>query len=163
MFILATYNGGLLTALTDPFALDHDTGEICFLTPAEKNNTVNLYRKFYIAEKGYFYDRMIGGVIEGSEQADFADADTLFVIKEAPFRLYTTVYLNSEKSYRYMRYRGAKNSYCNIAELAFYENVQDTLPLRGKAMGTPGGYGDDGLHEYTNVFDGDPNTSFDYK
>ncbi len=163
MFILATYNGGLLTALTDPFALDHDTGEICFLTPAEKNNTVNLYRKFYIAEKGYFYDRMIGGVIEGSEQADFAEADTLFVIKEAPFRLYTTVYLNSEKSYRYMRYRGAKNSYCNIAELAFYENVQDTLPLRGKAMGTPGGYGDDGLHEYTNVFDGDPNTSFDYK
>lgn len=163
VFTLAAWDGGHLKALTDPFALDHDTGEIRFLSPAKECHAVNLYRKFYMAAKGYFYDRMIGGVIEGSGYIDFSDADTLFVIKEAPFRLYTTVYLKSEKSYRYMRYRGAKNSYCNIAELAFYENVQDTLPLRGKAMGTSGGYGDDGLHEYTNVFDGDPNTSFDYK
>lgn len=162
MFTLATSDGNQLTALTDPFALEHDTGEIRFLTPEKENHTVNLYRKFYMAAKGYFYDRMIGGVIEGSEQVDFTDADTLFMINEAPFRLYTTVYLNSESSYRYMRYRGAKNSYCNIAELAFYENVQDTLPLRGEIMGTPGCYGDI-YREYPNVFDGDPNTSFDYK
>lgn len=162
MFTLATWNGKQLSALTDPFALDHDTGEIRFLTPAKENHTVNLFRKFYMAVKGYFYDRMIGGVIEGSNKADFADADTLFLIKEAPFRLYTTVCMKSDKPYKYMRYRGAKNSYCNIAELAFYENAKDTLPLRGKIMGTPGYYGDV-FRGYPNVFDGDPNTSFDYK
>lgn len=163
MFTLATWDGQQLTVLTDPFALEHDTGKIRFLTPVKESHVVNLYKKFYIAAKSYFYDRMIGGVIEGSDHADFTDADTLLLIKEAPFRLYTTVHLKSDKSYRYMRYRGTKNSYCNIAELAFYENVHDTLPLRGKIIGTPGSYGDDGLHEYSNVFDGDPNTSFSYK
>ncbi len=30
----------------------------------------------------------------------------------------------------------------------------DTLPLSGKIIGTPGCYQHDGTHEYTNVFDG---------
>ena len=67
------------------------------------------------------------------------------------------------QAYRYIRYRGGKDSYCNIAELSFYENCLDTLPLKGKIIGTPGCYGDDGRREYTNVFDGNPDTSFDYK
>lgn len=34
--------------------------------------------------------------------------------------------------------------------------------MKGKIIGTPGCNGLDGSHEYTNVFDGDPYTSFDY-
>ena len=50
---------------------------------------------------------------------------------------------------------------CNVAEVAFYEK-NDTLPLSGKIIGTPGCYQHDGTHEYTNVFDGKTWTSFDY-
>lgn len=44
-----------------------------------------------------------------------------------------------------------------------YESGNDSVRLTGKVIGTPGCYDNDGSHEYTNVFDGDPFTSFDYK
>lgn len=161
--ILATWDGKQLSMLSDPFVVSSDTGEIHFLNPQKCAHDVNLYRKFYMAVKGYFYSRMIGGVIEGSNRADFNNSDTLFLVKEAPYRLYTVAHLKSDKAYRYIRYRGAKDSYCNIAELSFYENRYDTLPLYGKIIGTPGCYGNDGRREYTNVFDGKTDTSFDFK
>ena len=61
--------------------------------------------------------------------------DTLLLIKEAPYRLYTVAYLDPDRAYRYVRYRGGKGSYCNIAELSFYENSLDTLPMKGKIIG----------------------------
>lgn len=47
--------------LSDPFVVSSDTGEIHFLNPQKCTHDVNLYRKFYMAVKGYFYSRMIGG------------------------------------------------------------------------------------------------------
>lgn len=60
-----------------------------------------------------------------------------------------------------MRYKGADGCFCNISELAFYENTEDTIPLYGEIIGTPGGF-EDNTHEYLNAFDGNPDTSFDY-
>lgn len=161
--ILATYNEKGLQTLSNPFTLNHDTGEIHYLNPLQESHIISVYKKFHFAVKNYFNTRMVGGVIEGSNQKDFQNVDTLFLIKEAPYRLYTVAYLNPDRAYRYIRYRGGKDSYCNIAELSFYENCLDTLPMKGKIIGTPGCYGDDGRREYTNVFDGNPDTSFDYK
>ena len=161
--ILATYNEKGLQILSNPFTLNHDTGEIHYLNPLQESHIISVYKKFYFAVKNYFNTRMIGGVIEGSNQKDFQNVDTLLLIKEAPYRLYTVAYLDPDRAYRYVRYRGGKGSYCNIAELSFYENSLDTLPMKGKIIGTPGCYGDDGRREYTNVFDGNPDTSFDYK
>ncbi|MDE6769801.1 MAG: discoidin domain-containing protein, partial [Muribaculaceae bacterium] len=85
--------------------------------------------------------------------------DTLATISEEPYRLYTTVTSKSDKPYRYVRYRGADNSYCNIAELAFYTGEQ---PLPGKAIGTDKPWGGVTNRGIQAVFDGDPYTSFDY-
>lgn len=101
--------------------------------------------------------------MEGSNRLDFAGADTLYFIKEAPKRLFTRVRSVSDRPYRYVRYRGADGCYCNISELILYEAGNDSLPLRGRVIGTPGCWQNDGSHEYTNVFDGNPYTSFDYK
>lgn len=60
-----------------------------------------------------------------------------------------------------MRYKGADGCFCNISELAFYENTEDTIPLYGEIIGTPGSF-EDNTHEYLNAFDGNPDTSFDY-
>ena len=86
---------------------------------------------------------------------------TFFKKREAPYRLYTVARLKSDKPYRYMRYKGADGCFCNISELAFYENTEDTIPLYGEIIGTPGSF-EDNTHEYLNAFDGNPDTSFDY-
>lgn len=106
-------------------------------------------------------DRMIGGVFEGSNQSDFSEKDTLFIIQDKPGRLNMAVRSWSDKEYRYIRYVGPPNGHCDVAEIAFY-GKSDTMALSGKVMGTPGCWGHDGKHEYTNAFDGKTWTSFDY-
>lgn len=59
----------------------------------QESHIISVYKKFYFAVKNYFNTRMIGGVIEGSNQKDFQNVDTLLLIKEAPYRLYTVAYL----------------------------------------------------------------------
>lgn len=92
---------------------------------------------------------------------DFREKEVLYLINEKPKRLQTVVQSYSSKPYRYVRYVGPKDSHCNIAEAAFY-TPNDTTLLKGKVIGTPGCFQKDGSHEYTNVFDGDVTTSFDY-
>lgn len=162
--VVATWDGSTLKVQSDPFLVEKETGELKFYHPRNEKEDIALYAKFYLTEGyGDLVYRMAGGVVEGSNRADFADADTLHLIEKAPQRLLTAVYLDNSHLYRYIRYKGPKDSYSNIAELALYENEQDTIPLAGKIMGTPGCWDGDGSHEYTNVFDGDPYTSFDYK
>lgn len=160
--LLATWNGKELTLLTDPFLIDIETGQLHFFTPEKKNRKINLHLKYHLMSSRHF-KHMLNGVIEGSNKKDFKNADTLYQIKEIPYRLYTIAQLKSDKSYQYVRYRGRDFTHCTIAELSLYENFTDSIPLKGKTIGTPGTYDDDIRHEYTSVFDGDPNTSFFYK
>lgn len=160
--VLATWDGKDLKIQSDPFSIDKKTGLLNFFHPTNELENIELYCKFSLTLGDLVY-RMKGGVIEGSNYSNFRIVDTLYFIKEAPKRLFTTVYPNPSKSYKYVRYRGGKDSYSNIAELSVYEKATDSLPLKGKILGTPGCWDGDGLHEYTNVFDGDPYTSFDYK
>lgn len=160
--MLATWKDGEVTPLCDPFHIEKDTDELHFYTPETATQPVCLTIKFLMAAYDYYHSRMVGGVIEGSNRKDFKEADTLYTITQAPYRLYSVAALQSDRPYRYIRYRGGKDSYCNIAELAFYADRNDTIPLPGKLIGTPGCHGNDGTHEYTNVFDGDDKTSFNY-
>ena len=160
--VLAVWKEDRLEVLTDPFRIDKETGRLDFFHPQEATKSVEVYCKFNLNFGDLVY-RMVGGVIEGSNRRDFGDADTLFHITEFPYRLLTEVRSCRDKAYRYVRYRGGKESYCNIGELYLYEAGNDSVCLTGKVIGTPGCYDNDGSHEYTNVFDGDPFTSFDYK
>ncbi|MDO4181614.1 MAG: transglutaminase domain-containing protein, partial [Bacteroidales bacterium] len=162
--VLATWDGKSLHIQCDPFVVENQTGCLRFFHPEAKKEDVCIYAKFNVSEGfGDFSYRMAGGVVEGSNRSDFVDADTLHFIKEAPKRLFTRVRSASDRPYRYVRYRGADSCYCNISELVLYEAGNDSLPLRGRVIGTPGCWQNDGSHEYTNVFDGSPYTSFDYK
>ena len=158
---VATYENGTLNFLTDPFYVDKQKKEQHYFSIEGNTQDVVLYAKCNIDGENMFRDRMIGGVFEGSNQLDFAVSDTLFIIQCKPDRLNTTVRSSSNKEYRYIRYVGPPGGLCNVAEVAFYEK-NDTLPLSGKIIGTPGCYQHDGTHEYTNVFDGKTWTSFDY-
>ena len=151
-----------LQIISDPFLIDPDTHTCKFYRPKESYSSKCLFNKYSIFV-GDFVDRMIGGVVEGSNDSDFVCCDTLFMIEKAPLRLLNIVYPSNDKSYRYVRYRGKDGSYCNISELLLFENASDTIPLKGRVIGTPGSKHGDGKQEYTNVFDGDFYTSFNYK
>lgn len=157
----ATYENGTLRFVTDPFQVDGWTNKVHYFSVGDEKQDVVLYAKSNIDTENQFRDRMIGGVFEGSNRADFADKDTLFLIQSKPHRLTTVVGSWSEKKYRYLRYVGPDNAHCNVSEIAFYE-PNDTIALKGKIVGTPGCTQQDGSHEYTNAFDGKTWTSYDY-
>lgn len=158
---VATYERGRLRFWTDPFEVDV-SNEFRFFTPSDSVQDVTLFAKYTLRADEIFQDRMVGGRFEGSNDPDFREKDILFVIQQKPERLQTVVYPTPTKAYRYIRYVGPEKSHCNIAEAALYA-VGDTTALKGKAIGTPGCFQKDGSHEYTNVFDGDLSSSFDYK
>lgn len=61
------------------------------------------------------------GVLEGANNPDFGDAVPLFIIKDVPLEnVLTEQVINCSKGFRYVRYIGPSDSYCNIAELEFY-------------------------------------------
>lgn len=158
---VATYDNGALSYIIDPFYIDRTTNELYFYSCGKDTEEVVLYSKFLLEKENLFRERLVGGVFEGSNRPDFAEKDTLFIIQQKPKRLYTSIKSWSDKKYRYVRYFGYKNTHCQIAEIAFY-GVNDTVPLKGKAIGTYGCYQQDGSHEYPNAFDGQTWTCFDY-
>jgi len=67
--------------------------------------------------------RMIGGVIQGSNTADFSSGvTTLYTINSAPADngTFTTATFSNTTPFRYVRYVGPNNGYCNITEIQFY-------------------------------------------
>jgi hypothetical protein len=147
---------------SDPFLYEKKTGKIQLFNSQDTIEKISIFFKYHLYNETYIF-RMPGGTFEGSNNPNFENVDTLFLIKNVPERLYNTLYTNSSKRYRYVRYKGGKGSYCNISEIEFYDSEKSIKPLKGKIIGTPGCYQQDGSHEYTNAFDGDPYTSFDYK
>ncbi|MDR1623620.1 MAG: discoidin domain-containing protein [Tannerellaceae bacterium] len=158
---LATWKNRRMVFLSDPFSVDSFSNEISYFSGNGACQDVTLYAKYDESDCG---KRMVGGVFEASNTPDFSKKEVLHAITELPYRLTTAVNVaHSGKKYRYVRYRGPEGGHCNVAEIAFYENPEDTLALQGKIIGTAGCWQGDGSHEYTNAFDGKTETSFDYK
>lgn len=161
VFILAMYKNNRIIPISDPFEFDKETGGIHFFKASNETSNIILLNKFHQFIES-FPQRMINGVFEGSNNPDFKTKDTLYIIKELPIRLHNVIYPQSTKNYRYIRYYGPLNSHCNIADFLLFRYMQDTIPLKGYAIGTPNGKHGNRQHDYTNAHDNNSNTSFDY-
>lgn len=161
VFRLAIYRNGKLKILSDALWVHKELEYCSFFNSEGKTEKVTLLHKFNLFSEP-FVDRMVDGVFEASNDMNFADKDTLFIITEHPIRLENTAYIESKKKYRYFRYFGPPNGYCNVAEVAFYENKNDSEPLHGKILGTSGTDPLCKSHWYINAFDRNPYTSFDF-
>lgn len=65
--------------------------------------------------------RVVLGVFEGSNRADFMDALPLYIITEqGVIGRMSYADINCSKGFRYVRYIGPSDARCNIAELEFY-------------------------------------------
>jgi hypothetical protein len=162
VLIVCTWNGKSLQPVSEPFYLAENK-QIHFYSSNSEYITAELYCKFPLSEKnGDLVCRMKGGVIEGCNSPSFKDATVLYRIDEAPIRKLTEVNINNPESFRFIRYRGADSTFCNIAELMLFSNDSVNLATHAKIFGTPRINLGDGKHDYVNVFDGDIDTSFDY-
>lgn len=160
IFILAVYRDKELRLVSEPFRLDKETREITYYHAKAEPQQIILFNKFHQFFE-HFPQRMIGGTFEGSDYADFREKDTLHIIAEHPLRLHNVVKLPQSRPYRYVRYCGPADGYCNVSEVTFY-SASDPEPLHGTVIGTPNGEDGDKEHDYTNVYDGNPSTSFNY-
>jgi len=153
VFRLANLDNGELKYLTDPFFLKPDNS-IQFIKSAEdKKTTIFIYSKYNILSDN-FVQHMPGGIFEASNDINFNTTDTLFTIEDIPYRLLNMQYINTDKKYRYIRYKGADNTYCGISEIQIYS---DTTLLDGVPFGN--NY-ENQIHDFGKAFDGDPYTSY---
>ena len=162
---LATYRDGKLHMISNPFNISKKDGSVRHYNPATRKERVCLLYKFDDIFREKFSIGMVRGVMEGSNDPDFRDRDTLHLIEKAPERLYTRARSKSGKPYRYVRYYGPDGGKCYASEVSFYghrpgEGI-NTL-LKGECIGTPN-FHSDNKYPYTNVVDGDPYTSFVYE
>jgi endo-1,4-beta-xylanase len=65
--------------------------------------------------------RMVGGIFQGANQADFSDAVTLFTVTTQPATgVFTSASIANAAGFRYVRYLSPNGGYGNVAELEFY-------------------------------------------
>ena len=142
----------------DPFLLKDD-GAIEYLIGTEKKQTMALYRKHpFLAEDNLSKTRMNGGKFQGANKPDFSDAETLSTFNGDTQGKYYNLKTTNGKRFRYLRYIGPDNSYCNINELCFFD--QQGNEIIGTAIGTPGSY-QGGNSTFDKCFDKDILTGFE--
>ncbi len=74
----------------------------------------------YCPRSGY-EGRMVGGIFQGANQANFSDAVTLYTVATQPTSgAFTSVNITNTSAFRYIRYLSPANGFCNVAELQFY-------------------------------------------
>jgi autotransporter-associated beta strand protein len=90
--------------------------------------------KIRYVPRATFASRMVGGVFQGSNAADFSTAKTLYTIKTAPpDGVYTTQIITTTAPYRYVRYLSPNNGYGNVAEIEFYGMPGSAPQITSKA------------------------------
>ena len=163
VFRVACWKEGRLEFQTGPLQVAGLDRKVHRIEAKERQDTVCLLSKYEIYDSEGFTRLMVNGVFEGSNDPGFKAPDTLAVIPEPPVRLKSVLYPVSGKKYRYIRYKGPKDSHCDVAEIWFFENKQDREACSGKVIGTPDNDPVSDRNEYTKAFDGDPYTSFHYQ
>jgi hypothetical protein len=109
------------------------------------------------APRAGFGGRMFEGVFQGANLPDFSDAVMLWTVSNTPpSNRLTTVNIPDPRTFRYVRYLGPANSYCNIAEM----QVTLVTPFVGTPIGTAGSYHNLG-NTIANAFDRNTTTFFD--
>lgn len=76
--------------------------------------------------------RMVGGLLQGANTADFSDAVTLHTVTEQPppDGVLTSHPIISSTAFRYLRYLGPNNGFCNVAEVVFFgADASSSVPL----------------------------------
>lgn len=156
MYMSAVYEKGKVIPFGDPFCLKSD-GKVETIHANERTYcTLNLVRKYpFMGKEDFFNLRMLQGQFQGSNKSDFSSTTDLLYFNEVTNGNWYEFLVTNTGKYRYLRYKGPNGSYCNINELAFFDEKGDSI--KGDIIGTQGV--DWGVKE--KVFDGNILTGFE--
>ena len=133
MYLALGFDGHQLVPVTKPFIV-HKDGSLSYIEGTDgTTESIDIRRKYFQSEKVVeMRRRLLGGKVQASNRADFADAVTVYEITNEyiPDKIRT----NCDKQYRYWRYLGADGTFGSIAELAFFA---DTARLKGRSIACP--------------------------
>ena len=121
--------------------------------------TAKVITSITFAPRVGYESRMVGGVFQGSDSADFSsNLTTLYTVTATPADGYTTVNVSSPVAFRYVRYLSPAGSHGDVAELGFSGYV----PAAGAAMvgNTLAVYGTSGDDTISVNFDNEEADSF---
>ncbi|MES2921652.1 MAG: hypothetical protein V4819_08900 [Verrucomicrobiota bacterium] len=110
------FDGNLSTA----YDALNATGDWAGLDLGSGNNRVVTAIRF--CPRGGFVARMVGGIFQGSNTADFSgNPVTLATVALVPATgVFTTVAVDQATVFRYVRYIGPPGSHCNVSEIQFF-------------------------------------------
>jgi len=94
----------------------------------------NVIMQIKYCPRSGFESRMVGGVFQGANQANFSDAVTLFTVSTQPTAgAFTSVTITNATAFRYVRYLAPNSGFGNVAELEFdgYSSSNPTAPPSG--------------------------------
>ena len=81
----------------------------------------NVITQISYCPRATFESRMVGGLFQGANQADFSDAVTLYTVAAQPATgVFTSATIASPAAFRYVRYLSPNNGWGNVAEVQFY-------------------------------------------
>lgn len=155
------------------YAYSADAGYVGF----DNGDSVIPVEIHFTARKG-FSKRMIGGEFQGSSVSSTEGFETIYTVDSDPGESAQVITLDTDKDYRYFRYLAPVGSYGNIAEFSMVvvevpeEEVLPELPAEpeGFRIADVNGVAVFGLdpawrggREFTNVFDGNEGSYYDYK
>lgn len=154
---LAIFDDKQLIFITDPFEIDEQNRNIQTFGITNNTSSRTLFSKYSLELDMPHRERMVGGVFEGSNNSIFDNADTLFTIKDTPYRLITHGKVLSNRKYRYIRYKGAAGSYGDASEIKFFSN---STYLTGKIISNVNNSDNKASKECRNIFDKTTDTYF---
>ena len=155
VYMAALYYGGKIVPFGEPFILNEDGSVKTIKVTTKKRQAMILLRKYpFMGREDFFNARMSGGRFQGSDSPDFSGSTEFHVHKGLTNGNWYEIPVNDKGLYSYLRYIGPNGSYCNINELAFYD--EKGKQVFGKIIGTEGEPG----ATKENVFDGDILTGF---
>ena len=93
----------------------------------------NVIMQINYCPRSGFESRMVGGIFQGANQANFSDAVTLFTMPAQPATgVFTPAGITNTSAFRYVRYFTPNNGSCNVAELEFYGYPSSSPVLRSR-------------------------------
>ena len=157
LYIAMGYDGNGLVPISHPFIV-HKNGNIeTLMRNSNQTEKVVLRRKYYSDENVVnMRNRVLHGKVQASNNSNFTSSETVFEIDSLNYP--DKLALHTSKPYRYWRYLSPKGSYGSIAELGFFQTIEnkDSIVL-GKMISSIGGDND----RVKKAFDGDWLSNFE--
>jgi len=127
LFLPCLYKNNEFIPFAPPFIIMNDNSIKKLFPQKDTIISMTLYRKYPINQFQTNAIRVINGIFEGSNNINFNNPDTLGTIDSiSDNNLYNMIPLNTNKKYRFIRYKGAKVSYGSMTELIFYSKKEIT-------------------------------------